>query len=137
MKGYLTEVQFQELNNLISQLLVDVYYHYWVKNDFRSLDWIEFVFTNNRKLCLTSGDLAEDIKVVDFSKDITTLQGEYELKSISVIESKDWQKFKNQILLDYEVTDTGYCNGSIILHFGVKKVEIFAVMDNVNAKFLI
>lgn len=136
MRGYLNLDQKYKIESFKGNRLKQVHYHYWQKDDLTSLDWISLKFANGI-ITFTSGDLAEDISVVEFIDDVKNLQGDYNIISNDVTKDEGWSNFYNRKLTSFKITDyKGYCNTSVILDFENQIVEIIAGVDSVKSKFL-
>ena len=133
------------LVSVTGKTLEKVLYHEWTSDEYTSLDWIQFLFSDQTRVCFNIGSDDATIDVLDSfdpeaeQKALFELFGERDV-TVRTTDHSDTRKWKNYIgekITGYqtEETDEGPLK-AVSLLFGGKGIRISAGQDNLEAKAL-
>ena len=133
------------LVSVTGKTLEKVLYHEWTSDEYTSLDWIQFLFSDKACVCFNIGSDDATIDVLPSfdpeaeQKELFELFGERDV-TVRTTDHSDTRKWKNYIgekITGYqtEETDDGPLK-SVSIFFGGKGILISAGQDNLEAKAL-
>jgi len=149
VKDKLSLEQRELLASIVGKEIKHVFYHYNIFGEDEDKhkedrDWIELIFTDNSKICFTSGSIAMNIEIVDFDRDIwlrrtkKVFQGtdvKFRIETTDESNSDLWNRFINKKITDCKILKhNGWLENGVVFFFNGDSVVIFAVIDYLDAK---